>query len=263
MARLVNTPGTWVALQTFTLLNAIDSGFFVVGSSDATKRIAFEVDAQTAGDTLTINSGAQTDSRTLSVPVLGGNDTIETLATAQTVTGAKTFSAVTTVSNATAATSPTAAALVVAGGIGCGDDLYAKGVVLATGTITTNHPSLVFSQTWNSAPTAFVPFSIAITDTASSGGSLLTDWQVSGVSQFSVTKAGVTVIGADPGGSTQLRVGGGLTINSNLMITTKTNFANGAGAAAGTLTNAPSAGNPTKWIAIDDNGTTRYIPSWT
>lgn len=36
----------------------------------------------------------------------------------------------------------------------------------------------------------------------------------------------------------------------------------GAGAAAGTLTNAPTAGNPTKWIAIDDNGTTRHIPTW-
>ena len=37
---------------------------------------------------------------------------------------------------------------------------------------------------------------------------------------------------------------------------------NGAAAATGTLTNAPSAGNPTKWIPIDDNGTTRYIPAW-
>jgi hypothetical protein len=37
---------------------------------------------------------------------------------------------------------------------------------------------------------------------------------------------------------------------------------NGAAAAAGTLTNAPVAGNPTKWIPIVDNGTTRYIPCW-
>ena len=39
-------------------------------------------------------------------------------------------------------------------------------------------------------------------------------------------------------------------------------FDNGAGASAGTMTNAPTAGNPTKWIPIDDNGTTRYIPAW-
>lgn len=37
---------------------------------------------------------------------------------------------------------------------------------------------------------------------------------------------------------------------------------NGAAAAVGTLTNAPTAGNPTKWIPINDNGTTRYLPAW-
>jgi hypothetical protein len=39
-------------------------------------------------------------------------------------------------------------------------------------------------------------------------------------------------------------------------------FDDGAGASAGTLTNAPAVGNPTKWIPIDDNGTTRHIPAW-
>jgi hypothetical protein len=38
--------------------------------------------------------------------------------------------------------------------------------------------------------------------------------------------------------------------------------ANGAGAGAGTLTNAPAAGNPTKWFAVNDNGTVRHIPAW-
>jgi hypothetical protein len=37
---------------------------------------------------------------------------------------------------------------------------------------------------------------------------------------------------------------------------------NGAAAAAGTLLNAPAAGNPTKWVPVDDAGTTRYIPVW-
>lgn len=50
--------------------------------------------------------------------------------------------------------------------------------------------------------------------------------------------------------------------NAAFMIRTKTAFTNGAAAATGTLTNAPAAGNPTKWIAIDDNGTTRQIPAW-
>ena len=41
-----------------------------------------------------------------------------------------------------------------------------------------------------------------------------------------------------------------------------TALTNGSGASAGTLTNAPAAGNPTKWISIDDAGTTRKIPCW-
>ena len=39
-------------------------------------------------------------------------------------------------------------------------------------------------------------------------------------------------------------------------------FTSGAGASLGTLSNAPSAGNPTSWIKIIDNGVTRYIPAW-
>lgn len=48
---------------------------------------------------------------------------------------------------------------------------------------------------------------------------------------------------------------------ANLIISTAA-FVNGAAAGAGTLLNAPVAGNPTKWIPINDNGTTRYIPAW-
>jgi len=52
------------------------------------------------------------------------------------------------------------------------------------------------------------------------------------------------------------------TIGTTQMIGTRTTFGNGAGASAGTLTNAPAVGNPTKWIPIDDNGTLRHIPAW-
>lgn len=37
----------------------------------------------------------------------------------------------------------------------------------------------------------------------------------------------------------------------------------GAGAGAGTLTNAPSAGNPTHWLRVKINGANRLIPCWT
>lgn len=52
------------------------------------------------------------------------------------------------------------------------------------------------------------------------------------------------------------------TRNATFLNRSKLTYTNNAAAAAGTLTNAPSAGNPTKWIAIDDNGTTRFIPAW-
>lgn len=47
-----------------------------------------------------------------------------------------------------------------------------------------------------------------------------------------------------------------------LLMSSTAAFVNGAAAALGTLSNAPAAGNPTKWIPINDNGTTRYIPAW-
>jgi hypothetical protein len=46
------------------------------------------------------------------------------------------------------------------------------------------------------------------------------------------------------------------------LITSTAAFANGAAAQVGTLTNAPAAGNPTKWIPISDNSVVRYIPCW-
>ncbi|KAF1065279.1 hypothetical protein DX980_20205 [Burkholderia gladioli] len=36
----------------------------------------------------------------------------------------------------------------------------------------------------------------------------------------------------------------------------------GSGANTATLSNSPAAGNPTKWIPINDNGTVRYVPAW-
>lgn len=50
--------------------------------------------------------------------------------------------------------------------------------------------------------------------------------------------------------------------NQTILLETTDTLSNGAAAAAGTLLNAPVVGNPTKWVAINDNGTTRYIPTW-
>ena len=70
-----------------------DNQFSIVGSSDATKTIKFEVDAQSAGADLTLNTGAQTADRSLTVPVLTADATLMVLSETQTVTGVKTFNA--------------------------------------------------------------------------------------------------------------------------------------------------------------------------
>jgi len=69
-------------------------------------------------------------------------------------------------------------------------------------------------------------------------------------------------VGITPTGPYKLEVAGALSVASNTLIRTSVAFTNGAAAAAGTLLNAPTAGNPTKWIPVNDNGTTRYIPAW-
>jgi len=102
----------------------------------------------------------------------------------------------------------------------------------------------------------------------SGGGSLSAQWQVTSSGHFVCGSDATYDIGAS--GATrprnifisgdiacdQLASANGTFLRSTVALT------NGAAAGAGTITNAPSAGNPTKWIPIDDNGTTRYIPCW-
>jgi len=58
-------------------------------------------------------------------------------------------------------------------------------------------------------------------------------------------------------------ISGSITNTDNRLVTMASPLPNNAGAALGTLGNAPTVGNPTKWIPINDGGTTRYIPTWT
>lgn len=64
-----------------------------------------------------------------------------------------------------------------------------------------------------------------------------------------------------PAGDTILS--GKLTTTDIYAIRNSGALVNGAGVAAGTLPNCPSAGAPTKWIAIRDGAVDRYVPSWT
>ena len=61
----------------------------------------------------------------------------------------------------------------------------------------------------------------------------------------------------------RLTANGGITVvGGSYLLTTNSALTSNAGGAIGTLTNAPDSGDPTKWIAINDNGTERYIPTW-
>lgn len=120
-----------------------------------------------------------------------------------------------------------------------GGHIYVEG-----GTQTAANPILDVRQTWNASGTVFPGIRFQATNQASAAASTLIDLQVGGVSQFSVRKDGL------------------VTHASATMLATSVALTNGAASQTGTLTNAPAAGNPTKWIPINDNGVTRYIPAW-
>jgi len=88
-------------------------------------------------------------------------------------------------------------------------------------------------------------------------------WQIGTTGHFIALTDNTNDIGAS--GATRPRnifAAGGITTGATTLHTTSVALTNGAAAAAGTLSNAPTAGNPTKWVPINDNGTTRYIPAW-
>lgn len=53
-----------------------------------------------------------------------------------------------------------------------------------------------------------------------------------------------------------------VTTRDAILLRTTVNLTDVSAASVGTLTNAPQAGNPLKWITILDNGVTRKIPTW-
>jgi len=69
----------------------------------------------------------------------------------------------------------------------------------------------------------------------------------------------------DSAGVTEVRARGNNPFaveGSTTLIRTYTALSNAAAAAVATLNNSPVAGDPTKWISINDNGTVRRIPCW-
>ena len=79
---------------------------------------------------------------------------------------------------------------------------------------------------------------------------------------YSSTANAVGVFAENNSGGTGLLVAGFTQLAGGTLLKTTAALTNGAAGNVGTLTNAPAAGNPTKWLLIVDNGVNRYIPAW-
>lgn len=63
-------------------------------------------------------------------------------------------------------------------------------------------------------------------------------------------------------GTGTVNVTGQIVMNQPQLARSSVAYTNNAAAQVATITNGPTAGNPTKWIPINDNGTIRNIPAW-
>lgn len=148
----------------------------------------------------------------------------------------------------------------VAPGSGYWNDWYEKLRTLVNEILTGFSWSLITGTPTTLAGYGITDAQIKLNNSAGLAAAL-SDETGTGVAVFNTSPTLVTpVLGAATG--TSLVLTGGITTGNTTLHTTTVALTNGAGAGAGTITNSPAAGNPTKWIPINDNGTTRYIPAW-
>lgn len=286
----VSVGGSLAVTSTATLsglTTVIDGNFTIIGSVDSTKKLAFEVDAQTAGKKLTIDTGAQTVDRTLTVPVLAGNDTIAALAVAQVFSGANRFS------NATTASSSITGALIIGDGVTTatcvgigGGKIFTGGNVTCGGTLAVDIASSAGfincladdgQQAWirlinrsglggafyrpaGSTDVRLYGFGaaadlFAFNTASASTGNLSVQYTTDSTS----TVSGAIVVSGGIGVAKRLTLDG--STGKTLRITNA--VANGAVAVTlGAGPTGSTAGNPQGWMRIDIAGTDRYMPFW-
>ncbi len=152
-----------------------------------------------------------------------------------------------TVSSATASTSTTTGSLVNAGGFGNAGAAYIGGALTVTGACSLDQVS--------SSGTLNGDYLYKIANASGTGLGLRVQAGADGLYALAVRNAASAI-------SFSVTGAGLITTGSAVLMASSVALTNGAAAAAGTLANAPTAGNPTKWVPINDNGTTRYIPCW-
>jgi hypothetical protein len=160
-------------------INVPDNQFTIIGSSDATKKTVWEVDTQGAGFTLTWDVGAQTASRSATMPVLTGSS-ILTLSNATLTTARVPFA--TTNGILTDSANLTFSGTLLTLGTGATGGLS---IAATTGT------TLSVASTANSATLAsnsiFTSGGLGVTSDATIGGFLRTNTDVRVYSGASLT----------------------------------------------------------------------------
>lgn len=94
------------------------------------------------------------------------------------------------------------------------DNTFSGYNTFTNGTIITSKPFTI-TQTWNNASITFNSLLINITDSASSSTSLLSDWQVGGLSKFKIAKDGTVTINNRADATANLYLSTGLTNDNN------------------------------------------------
>ena len=130
--------------------------------------------------------------------------------------------------------------------VGKRGDIYAN-LVLSSAE---DYKALQLDVVWNTTANT-AGFVINVTNTASGANTKVLDAKVGGASMLSLNANGQLTVAENI-----------LSTSADYMCETAAALTDGAAAAAGTLTNAPVAGDPAKWITINDNGTARHIPTW-
>lgn len=180
----------------------------------------------------------------------------------------------------TAAAALTALGGVASGGAGAFTTLSASSTVSGTGF--TNYLASPPSIGGTAPPAAITGLTLSASNAAGQGTLTVNSQTSSGFGGFIKLQSGggnQAYVGLDAGinggvnygqltlqtvsGNINLQPTGGLVlVNTATLIGSSVALTNNAGAQAATLTNGPTAGNPTKWFPISDNGTLRYVPAW-
>ena len=237
---------------------------------------------------LTLAAGTLTESRTATFPNSEGTVAVATATTTAThalfgtaTAGAPAYRAIATADIATALTTPGAI-----GGTTASTGAFTtvtlpvnsanyvptlnlggnKGLIAETNYVTVVNGS-AFIIAFNSGDT-IVNCNLAASPTNSkscgtTGGRWSNVFSVLGNFSGAVTCSTTLAVTTTTTMTGRLTANGGITVvGGSYLLTTNSALTSGGGSATGTLTNAPDSGNPTKWIAINDNGTDRYIPTW-